>query len=113
MMKKNLTGFRAWLVQRLSAVYMLCFIVFLSGHFLLDRPRSYFNWHSWVASPAISMAIAVFFGALLVHAWVGLRDVVLDYVRPSGIRAATLVTLVVVLATLGLWVTRILWLGRA
>ena len=40
-MRRTVTGFRAWLIQRVSAVYMLAVIVFALLHFLLDPPHSY------------------------------------------------------------------------
>jgi succinate dehydrogenase hydrophobic anchor subunit len=33
-LRRAVTGLRAWLVQRITAVYMLLFIVFLLVHFL-------------------------------------------------------------------------------
>ncbi|MEO8081552.1 MAG: succinate dehydrogenase, hydrophobic membrane anchor protein [Caldimonas sp.] len=104
-----MSGLRAWLVQRISAVYMLVFLVLLLLHFLLDPPRTYGAWHGWVARPSIGVAILVFFGALIVHAWVGLRDVILDYVRPVAVRATALSLLGFALVALGFWVAGILW----
>jgi succinate dehydrogenase / fumarate reductase membrane anchor subunit len=52
----------------------------------------------------------IFFAALLLHAWVGLRDVVLDYVRPAAARVAVFALLSLVLTAQGLWVARMLWL---
>lgn len=77
-MRRAVTGLRAWLVQRVSAVYMLFFIVFLLFHFLLDPPNSYLAWHDWVLSPGVGITASIFFAALLAHAWVGLRDVIMD-----------------------------------
>ena len=84
------TGLPAWLVQRASALYMLLFIVFLLGFFGLNPLHSYAEWKSWVARPGIALAIGLFFAALLAHMWVGLRDVLLDYARPAGLRQALL-----------------------
>ena len=50
-MRKAVSGLRAWLVQRVSAVYMLFFIVFLLTHFIVDPPRSYLAWHDWMLAP--------------------------------------------------------------
>ena len=75
-MRKTFTGLHAWLVQRISAVYMLFFIVFLLTHFVVDPPHSYQAWHAWMMGRVMSIATAVFFAALLAHAWVGLRDVI-------------------------------------
>ena len=89
-MTRRPSGLPAWLVQRASAVYMLLFVVFLLVVFGLYPLNSYAAWKHWVAHPAITIAIALFFAALLAHMWVGLRDVLLDYARPAGLRQGLL-----------------------
>ena len=111
-MRKAVTGLNAWLLQRVTAVFMLLFIVFLLLHFLFDRPRSYTAWRDWVLSPGVSIATAVFFVALIAHAWVGLRDVVMDYVHPATRRVVVLALLGFGLAGIGVWVVRILVVQR-
>ncbi len=108
-MRRPLSGLRAWLLQRVSAVYMLGFLVVVLLHFVVDPPRSYEAWRGWVARPEVGVAILVFFAALIVHAWVGLRDVILDYVRPAALRATALSLLSFALVALGAWVAGILW----
>jgi succinate dehydrogenase / fumarate reductase membrane anchor subunit len=108
-LRRAVAGLRAWLVQRVTAVYLLLFIVFLLAHFLLDRPTSYLAWHAWIASPAVGVAVFVFCAALLAHMWVGLRDVILDYVKPLAVRVAALALLGLGLIGLGAWMIRILW----
>lgn len=110
-MKKAVTGLRAWLVQRVTALYMLFFVIFLAAHFLIDPPQSYLAWRSWMLSPSVSSAFVVFSAALLAHVWVGIRDVILDYVQPIGVRVLGLALLGFGLCGLGAWVIRILWLG--
>lgn len=106
------TGLRAWLVQRASAVYMLLFIVFLLTHFAVDPPHSYSAWYAWMTSYSVRVITTVFFAALLAHAWVGLRDVVMDYVRAAALRVDVLALLGFALATMGVWTMRILWMAR-
>lgn len=110
-MKRALSGLRAWLVQRVTAVYMLLFCVFVLLRFASGRPHSYEEWRGWVAGPPVLAASALFFSALLLHAWVGLRDVMMDYVRPLPLRVALLALLGFALAGLALWVARILLLA--
>jgi succinate dehydrogenase / fumarate reductase membrane anchor subunit len=109
--RKAVTGLRAWLLQRASAVYMLAFIVFFLLHFLLDPPHSYAAWHGWMSAPGVSIAACVFFAALLVHAWVGVRDVLMDYVHPAALRVCALALLGFGLSATGAWVVRILFTG--
>ena len=106
------SGLRAWLLQRVSAVYMLVYIVYLLTHFIVDPPRSYVAWHDWMSSPGINVITSVFVAALLAHAWVGVRDVVMDYVHPTALRVLVLSSLVLYLTGLGAWGARILWLRQ-
>lgn len=110
-MKKGLSGLRAWIVQRVTAVYMLLFCVVALFHFAFNPPHSYSDWRDWITSPFVLMATALFFAALLLHAWVGLRDVVMDYVNPLPLRIAVLATLIFILAGLALWIMQILLLS--
>ena len=111
-MKKALSGLRAWMVQRFTAVYMLLFCVFVLLHFMFDPPHSHADWHRWISGPFVLIATALFFVALLLHTWVGLRDVMVDYVRVLPLRIALLAALAFVLTGLGLWVMQILLMVR-
>lgn len=107
-MKKVFSGLTAWLVQRFTAVWMLFFLVFVLLHMVLDRPGSYDEWHAWVSLPMVRFAAALFFLSMFLHAWVGLRDVLIDYVRVLPLRLALLAALALVLAGLALWSGQVL-----
>lgn len=102
------SGLRAWLIQRVSAVYMLAFIVWALVRWRLDPPRSYEAWHAWMSGAGTAIATAVFSVALLMHAWVGLRDVMIDYVAPLALRVAALALLAAALLAIGAWALAIL-----
>ena len=112
-MRRPLGGLTPWLVQRLSAVFMLAFIGFVLANFLVDPPASYEAWRAWMGNPGVSVAALLSFAALLMHAWVGLRDVTLDYVKPLAARVAVLALIATALLGAGAWIFRILWLVRA
>ena len=106
-MRARLTGLPAWWVQRVSAVFILaCVVLSLGALSLLPRP-SYLEWKAWVGSPGGKLALCAFFAALLAHMWVGLRDVLLDYARPAGLRRFLLFVLAAALLGAGAWVLRI------
>ena len=111
-MKKAVSGLRAWMVQRFTAVYMLVFCVFALLHFVFNPPRSYYDWHTWITGSFIAIAVALFFFALLLHAWIGLRDVMMDYVQPLPLRIALLALLGFALVGLALWVMHFLLLAQ-
>ena len=112
-MKRPLSGLKAWLVQRLSAVFMLAFIVFVLVHFVLHPPHSYEAWRDWITQPSVSITAILFIAALLTHAWVGLRDVTLDYVNPLAARIAVLSLIALALLAAGAWAIWLLWPGHA
>lgn len=101
------TGLPAWWVQRVSAVYMLAFLVFAFAALAVQPRPAHAQWASWVARPAVSVASVVFLASLLAHMWVGLRDVLLDYARPARLRSVLLATLAAVLLAMAMWVVLI------
>jgi succinate dehydrogenase / fumarate reductase, membrane anchor subunit len=107
--RSGFTGLPAWLVQRMSAVYMLLFLVSMLGALWLHPRPSYTEWRTWVGHPGMSIVIMVFFAALLSHIWVGLRDVLLDYARPAGLRNFLLGALGTSLFATAAWVLWILF----
>lgn len=108
MREGTLAGLRAWLLQRLTAVYMIAFVIFLLAHFAIDAPESYDLWRAWMMRPEVSIATFVFFTALLLHAWVGIRDVVLDYLQPMIVRVPVMAIVGFSLLAMEAWIVRIL-----
>ncbi|MFM0327193.1 succinate dehydrogenase, hydrophobic membrane anchor protein [Caballeronia glebae] len=111
-MRKAVTGLRAWLVQRVTAIYMRLFVVASLLHFAVEPPHSYVAWQGWVTGPILSICTMVFFTALFAHAWVGLRDVIMDYVHPLAVRVCLLVLLGFSLAAMMACLMRILLTGH-
>ena len=83
---------------------MLVFLVFVLVSFALHPPASHAEWRDWVARPGVTIAYLLFFAALLGHLWVGLRDVLLDYAKPAGVRNTLLALVAFGLLGLGVWV---------
>ena len=94
------------MIQRLSAVYLALFLPMALISLWLHNPGSYREWHDWIAHPAVNIAIGLFFLSLLLHAWVGLRDVILDYVKPFSVRLLLLVVIGFTWLAMGLWLLR-------
>jgi succinate dehydrogenase / fumarate reductase membrane anchor subunit len=108
-----LSGLRAWVVQRLSALYLLGFLVFLLATVATnDAPWSHASWSAWVTSPGVSTGILLFFAALLLHVWVGVRDVILDYVHPLALRIGALGCLAVGELAIAAWALVIIVVPR-
>ena len=107
-MSRPTHGLRDWLLQRLTAVYLACFLVYLMVHFYRQLPVSYPQWQNWIAHPAMSVASALFILAVLLHGWVGMRDVVLDYIHSLRLRLLVLSLIALLFIGCGLWALQIL-----
>jgi len=101
-------GLRDWLLQRLTAIYLAGFLGYLLLHFLIQSQHTFQEWHDWVTRPAMIIATALFILAVLVHGWVGMRDVVLDYVHVISLRITMLSLIALTLVSCGVWALRIL-----
>jgi succinate dehydrogenase / fumarate reductase, membrane anchor subunit len=112
-MNGPLSGIQAWLIQRLSAVYLLGFSLYLLFHFIFFPPSDHGAWLAWLNTPLVATAWSLFFVALLIHAWVGIRDVILDYVHSLALRLLLLSAVGMALIGAGLWLLRILFGGVA
>ena len=106
---RGANGLRPWLLQRLSAAYLAGFLVFALFLLAAGPAPGYRAWHDWVAGPLVNTALALFFLALVIHAWVGARDVILDYVGPLFLRVALLVLMALMLLGSLLWSLRVLF----
>ncbi len=107
-MSAGLSGLRAWLAQRLSAVYLGLYFIFAVLAIAVHPHLSYEEWRSWLANPWVLLATGIFMVALLMHAWIGVRDILLDYVHPLWLRVSAYGLVVMFLLACGLWAAKIL-----
>ncbi|MCB1817380.1 MAG: succinate dehydrogenase, hydrophobic membrane anchor protein, partial [Gammaproteobacteria bacterium] len=87
------------------ALYLLLVLLFAA-------PADYADWKAWVGGPVVSVAMLLFVVSVLMHAWIGVRDVLIDYVHPIAIRAALLGVIALALVAMGLWAAQALILVR-
>lgn len=106
MVNSALSGMGAWLVQRISAVYMAIYMP-LYGGLSWTLVEGYAGWQAFNAHPVIVLGNVLVFAAVLLHSWVGVRDIILDYIRPTALRIALLGLLAVSLGVMALWILRI------
>ncbi|MFZ6672319.1 succinate dehydrogenase, hydrophobic membrane anchor protein [Undibacterium sp. Xuan67W] len=76
-------GLRDWLAQRVTAIVMAAYTVILLVLFLTGNDFSYEGWAGIFAHQWFKLATFTVFIALFYHAWVGMRNVWMDYVTHS------------------------------
>ncbi len=102
-------GLRDWLIQRVTAVFMTGYALFLVGLVLYWRPLGYARWKALFDQPWMRYATLLFFLGLCLHAWVGVRDILMDYVPVTAIRLFFHVLAIMALLVYSMWAVRILW----
>jgi succinate dehydrogenase / fumarate reductase, membrane anchor subunit len=102
-------GLREWLLQRVTAVIMGIYTIVLLVCLVMRPPASYTDFRAMFADGFFRVATMFFFAALLYHAWVGLRDILMDYVKPVWIRLGLQVVVATVLLSYLIWSASILW----
>ncbi len=102
-------GLRGWLAQRISAVVLAVYTVVLLVALVAGPPLSYDSWARLFGQGWMKVATLVALLAVLYHAWVGVRDIYMDYVKPTGIRLALQVITLVALLGYGCWAVLVLW----
>ncbi len=111
-MSRSASGLRAWILQRISAVYLALFSLVLLWHFFFNAPADFVAWREWVIQPWVSTGLFLFIAALVLHAWVGIRDVLIDYVQPLGIRITLLTLFGMGLIGSAMWALQAIILAR-
>lgn len=101
-------GFGEWLLQRLTALYLTGFVLWLAWQLAVFPPVGYEAWKQWFGHGGVRLAFALYFLSALVHAWVGMRSVFLDYAKPLWVRALVQLFTIIGLLALGLWAAQIL-----
>ncbi|MBK9160365.1 MAG: succinate dehydrogenase, hydrophobic membrane anchor protein [Nitrosomonadales bacterium] len=102
-------GLRDWLIQRISAVVMALYGTALAGYLLLQPRMDYNAWTALFSSQWVRTFTLLFLLSVFYHAWIGMRDIVMDYVKPAGIRLLIHVLVILVLIIYSIWSMQILW----
>jgi succinate dehydrogenase / fumarate reductase membrane anchor subunit len=104
-------GLKDWLVQRISAVVMALYTLLWLGIAWSEGGVDDALWRALFANGAFRVATALFWLALLWHAWVGMRDIWMDYVKPTALRLTVEALTALTLLGYAVWMIDLLW-GR-
>lgn len=102
-------GLKDWIGQRATAVFMAIYTVIFALSALTLPELSYEAWSGLFSGGLFKFLSFLFFLSLFYHAWIGIRDIWMDYIKPTGVRLALhLVTLFLLIGYAG-WAAQILW----
>jgi succinate dehydrogenase / fumarate reductase membrane anchor subunit len=102
-------GLRDWLAQRVTAVVMLVYTMLVLMALVMLPKFDYWSWKALWQLPLMRYATVLFVIALLFHAWIGVRNIFMDYIKDAGVRLTLYVVVILALAAYGAWAVQILW----
>jgi succinate dehydrogenase / fumarate reductase membrane anchor subunit len=104
-------GLRDWLAQRVTGVLMALFTVIVLAQLLLTKgPVGYDLWAGIFAAQWMKVLTFSVIIALIYHVWVGIRDVLMDYITAAvWLRLALQIFTIVWLVGCAGWAIQLLW----
>lgn len=102
-------GLKDWIAQRATAVYMAIYTLIFAVAVLLLPDYSQASWQALFSGGVMRFATFLFFLSLFYHAWIGVRDIFMDYIKPTGLRLTLHLVVVFLLVGYAGWAAQILW----
>ncbi|MCZ2440129.1 MAG: succinate dehydrogenase, hydrophobic membrane anchor protein [Burkholderiales bacterium] len=102
-------GLRDWMSQRATAVLMAIFTIVLLVQVLMPGPMGYDKWAGIFAPQWMKFLTFVVIISLAWHAWVGVRDIWMDYIKPVWLRLTLQVGTLAWLVGCAGWALQVLW----
>lgn len=102
-------GLRDWLIQRITAVIMVLYTLVITAFLLFQPVIDYNAWTLLFSSNVVRTFTLLFLLCIFYHAWIGVRDIVMDYVKPAAVRLLLHVLVIITLVLYVIWSIQILW----
>lgn len=102
-------GLTDWFIQRVSALVVTIFTIFMVCYLLFNPQIDFNTWHSLFHSPVMSVFTVITLLAFLAHAWIGMWTVLTDYIKPFALSLLLQTGLILLLLSYLVWVVMVLW----
>lgn len=103
------SGSGTWLVQRATAAVLALVLPGLVVYVLAAMPADFERWRALFLPLWLRLLLWLTAVALALHAWVGMRDILMDYVHATGLRLALHLVVIVILSASIAWLAGVLW----
>ena len=102
-------GLKDWIAQRVTAVVMALYTVVFGICVLAGGAESAESWRAMFSGGFFRFVTPLFVIALCYHAWIGVRDIWMDYINSTALRLALHSVTVLVLVGYAVWAVQIIW----
>ena len=102
-------GLKEWIIQRVTAIVMVVFTIVLLLDYCLAGSATYEGWAGLFSNQLMKLLTLLACISLFYHAWIGIRDIWMDYIKPVSIRLTLHVLSVLYLLAGAAYAVEILW----
>lgn len=102
-------GVHDWLLLRASAIVITLYILYILGFVVIVPDITYEIWRGFFASHITKVFTLLTLLSILAHAWIGLWQVLTDYIKPLALRLVLQLAVVITLLVYLLYGTIVVW----
>ena len=110
------SGLSNWMLQRVSALIMTAYLIFMVAYFFVNPSPSYDQWLSLHSTLAMRIFSLLTILSIATHAWIGVWCVLTDYItvrligpKATPIRMFLQLAMIAVILLYVVWTVDILW----
>jgi succinate dehydrogenase / fumarate reductase membrane anchor subunit len=103
------SGLYDWMIQRVTAVVLAAYTVFMLGYLVLNPDLTYAQWNELFSCTAVRIFSLLALLSLGAHAWIGLWTVSTDYLKQTGLRFIFQAGCGLIMFIYVVWGVQILW----
>ena len=110
------SGLSNWMLQRVSALIMTAYLIFMVVYFFVNPSPSYDQWLSLHSTLAMRIFSLLTILSIATHAWIGVWCVLTDYItvrligpKATPIRMFLQLTMIAAILFYVVWAIDILW----
>ncbi|WP_380184373.1 succinate dehydrogenase membrane anchor subunit [Kalamiella sp. sgz302252] len=102
-------GVHDWLLVRASAIVMTLYVLYILGFIVMSDTLTYDLWRGFFASSVTKVFTLLTLFSILMHGWIGMWQVLTDYVKHLATRLLLQMAIVVALFVYAIYGTVVVW----
>ncbi|MEJ4043171.1 succinate dehydrogenase membrane anchor subunit [Erwinia sp. SLM-02] len=102
-------GIHDWLLLRAAAMVMTLYVIYILGFLVMSGTLTYDIWRGFFASSFTKVFTLLTLFSILVHGWIGMWQVLTDYIKPLAMRMMLQLVIVVALLVYAIYGTVVVW----